>query len=219
DGQDLLVDYSVSVSRQGEFVADRITWSNRLGLKSLPLAIYFNYTLDDRRLESGDDPGNLETEEVHLVGIQLDHEGLSALIEHERVQQKLSPPTRTTRAEASYTGHWGPRLTYTVGGHIEKLSYRDAAAFDLEPGEEFQDSCGAYATLSVKLSRRTLLRLEADYTSSRGQDNDRLGRIGAVFEWKIGDLDFSVEGRHSEFKQESNAGTEDILLFNLSRRF
>ncbi len=219
NGQTVLVDYAILQGRDSRFVTDRVGWANRLQLKHLPIDVYFSYDLDDRQLRSGDDPGNLETEKIWLGGIELDYRGLNVIAEHERVDQELSPPFSETRLSGRYRRRIARNLRFSLGGNAAKLRYRETSAFGLGPGEDFQDTYGVFANLTAKPSRNTLIRLDAKYTRTRGRENDELGSIGAAFEWKYGNLDFSIEGRHNVYEQESTSGRESLVLFSISRSF
>ncbi len=219
DGQTVLVDYAVQSSHEATFATNRISWTNRLRLKHLPLSVYSDYRLNDQQLVSGDDPGNLERDKLWLGGIKLDYKGLTASVEYEVHDLLLSPPTITTRGDINYRKRFNRNLNLIMGGKASKLRYLEVAKFGLEPGRDFQDNYTVYAHIMMKLSRNMLLRVETDYMLGRGYNNETIGRIGAIFEWKYGKLDFSIEAWHKIYTQESTSGEENLLRFGITRRF
>ena len=219
DGQTVLVDYSVRVARQAEFVTDDIRWRARLKLKDLPLAFYTSVDHHDRQLAAGDDPGNLEAQTTWLTGVELDTGDLNATLEHEIIDRVLSPPTTETRFDARYRKNVNKNVTYTVGGNASHLQYQQAEEFGLEPGRDYRDVVGFFGQMKAKLAKNVLLRVEGSYDWQDGNRRQSLARLKTALEWRYGLLDFSIEGRYDVFEEESSTGTESAVLFTARRRF
>lgn len=219
DGQTVLVDYQVRTARSAEFTTDHVNWLNRLDLACMPLALYANLRLRDERLQSGEDPGNLDLDKSHVVGIELDYEGLTIALEHQETTRRLFPSSEADRVIARYHRSLGRNVSLSAGGQAERLKYLDAETFGLEPGRDVLDSFRAFGHLSIKVRHNSLVRLAVEHNQSRGRENNELTRFQISWEWTYRDLDFSVEARHNIFQQERNEGTSDAITFNLIRRF
>ena len=219
NGQTVLVDYVIVTGRNADFTTDRVVWNNRFQFKHVPLSVYVDYDLNDMRLQSGDDPGNLDKEETWLTGAEVAYKGLTFSVEREVVDQQLSPPTSETRFEIDYQQRFGRASRLSLSGRVSRLRYHEAERFGLEERRSYENACGARAQVTTKLARAVLLRVDADYTRSRGRNDIQLIELGAVLEWKFHNLDFSIEARQNEFLQESTSGRERYVFLKVSRRF
>ncbi len=219
DGQTVLVDYTAGAARDGQFRTDRINWRHRLELDDLPVALFFEYRLRDEQIESGDDPGNLDREEVYLLGSELTFNDLTLIGEYEQRNQRLFPSSTAYRARGTYDRVFDDTLAMTLGGDYERLRYKDADAFGFEPGRDFLDRYSLFGHLTTKLRRNLIVRLEASYVDLRGRENDTLGRVGASANWSLGNLDVSISGYHAVYEQEGDDGTSDYVMFTLRRSF
>ena len=219
DGETVLVDYRALVPQDATIENNYVNWTNRLALKGLPLTLYFNHRQRHQNLESGTDPGNLEKETVNLYGIEFSKGGLTAAVEHETEDSRLSPPSRANRARARYSLRLGRDVDAGVGAMAERLQYLDAAAFDLAPGRDFRDTAGANASLRARLSPNLLMSLEADYRRSKGRDNNKLAALAAALEGKFSSLDFRAEVRHNTIQQENHETDRNLVRFSISRKF
>ncbi|NIA20531.1 MAG: hypothetical protein GWP05_00875 [Anaerolineaceae bacterium] len=219
DGEIVLVDFRVRTAREAFFKTDTVGWTNRLDLKALPLAVYFNTRTRDEKLSSGDDPGNLDLETLRLLGVELDHKGLTVAVERERREHRLFPSSTADRLRGRYRGRFGRNTSFSLSGLTEQLIYDDAAAFDFEPGRDQLKTLRGNANLSTKIGRNSLLNFDAEFVRTEGRENNELVRLSVSFDWSYRDLDFSIEARHNIYQQELNEGTSDAVLFNITRRF
>ncbi len=96
DPETVLVSYSVRAGTKDTFNRTLVTWTNRLGLKWIPVWLYVNYRLRDEELTSGTDPGNLDRVATTLLGVEYRYRGLTAAVEHEMRDERLSPSSSTT---------------------------------------------------------------------------------------------------------------------------
>ncbi len=219
DPETVLVSYSVTAALQDTFNRTLIAWTNRLGLKWIPVWLYVDYRLRDEELTSGTDPGNLDRVATTLLGVEYRYQGLTATVEHEIRDERLSPSSTTDRARIQYQRKLSDALQVALGGNIERLRYSQGSKFGLAPGRDKLDVLGAFARVTARLRRSMLLLVEADYYDSTGQTNSQLTRVGVGLQGSYRSLDFSVQARHSIYQQEKTDGTRDTLSFNVSRRF
>ena len=219
DGQEVLVDFTILTSEQATWTTDHLNWTNRLQLKDLPLAFYYNYHLRDDNLVSGLDPGNLDRQRGHLAGVELSLKDLQVVLEREIRDQLLFPPWTADRVRAHYT--WRPTrdVDVAVGGGAEHLVYRNIQQFDLEPGQDTMDSLNGYGRLTAKLRADLLGLLEVEYLKTSGRENRKLTRLSVGVEWHYRDLDLSIQAREAAYQQEQNSGTTESIMFILRRRF
>ncbi len=218
-GQLVLVDYDAGAAEDAQFRTDRVNWRHRLQLKGTPIALIGEYRLRDERLQSGDDPGNLDREEVILLGVELHLDPVTLTGEYEQREQRLFPSSRAYRVRGTYDRAINDVYTLTLGGDYEKLRYTDADDFGFEPGRDFLDRYSLFGHTTVKLRRDLLARFEASFTDMRGRDNDKLARIGGSLNFRRGDLDFTISAHHEEFEQEGDDGDSDVVRFTFRRSF
>ncbi len=219
DGQLVLVDYASGAAEDGQFRTNRVNWRHRLQLKDLPIALIVEYRLRDEQLESGDDPGNLDREEVILLGAEFRVDPITLAGEYEQRDQRLFPSSRAYRFRGTYDQLIDDTLSFTIGGDYEKLRYIDADDFGFEPGRDFLDRYSLFAHSTVKLRRDLLARFEASFTDMRGRDNDKLARVGGSLNYRRGNLDFTISAHHEEFEQEGDDGESDVIRFTMRRSF
>ncbi len=219
DPETVLVSYTISQGGSFAFTTDHVIWNNRLKLKGLPLAVFYNYRLRDEQLRSGVDPENLDTQTTHQAGVELEWNDLFIGYAHEVRDQMLFPPSVSDRVDARYHRRLSRDTDLGLSGHVERLVYRQAAQFGLPPGEDFLDTIGASARVNSRLRRNLLLRLYAEYLRTEGRENDELAKFGAILEWTFRSIDLTVEARQTYYTQEQTTGTEQAILFYLRRRF
>ena len=219
DPETVLVSYSVTAALSDTFNRTLITWTNRLGLRWIPVWLYLRYHLRDEELVSGDDPGNLDRVATTLLGVEYRFRGLSAALEHEIRSERLSPSSTTDRLRVRYQQRLSDALELALGGHVERLRYSQGSKFGLAPGRDKLDVFDLFARVTTRLRRDVLLLVEADYYDSSGQTNSQLTRVGVGLQGSFRSLDFSVKARHSIYQQEQTDGTRDTLSFSVSRRF
>lgn len=219
DPQAVLVDYTVRAAVDAIWNTDYITWTNRLKLDAIPIAVYYHYRLRDDELRSGDDPGNLDKQRVHLAGAEFDHKGLNIVGEHEIRDQILFPPWTADRARARYMIRMTRDVDFTVGGMAEHLVYRNAKQFGLASGRDVLDTYNAYGRLGAKLQRNLLLRADAEYVQTKGRENRTLANVSVGLEWAYRSLEMALQARESFYEQEKNTGTSQTIMFTLRRRF
>ncbi len=219
DPETVLVSYSVTAALKDTFNRTLIAWTNRLGLRWVPVWLYFEYHLRDEELVSGDDPGNLDRIATTLLGVEYRYHGLSASAEHEIRDERLSPSSNTDRLRVRYQQRLNDALEMALGGHLERVRYSQGAKFGLAPGRDKLDVFDLFARVTTRIRRDVLLLVEADYYDSSGQTNSKLTRLGIGLRGSFRSLDFSVKARHSIFQQEMTDGSRDTLSFSVSRRF
>jgi hypothetical protein len=219
DGQTVLVDYSVQTAPRAEYDTEHFNWVHRLDLDDVPVAVYYEFRSLDDQLTSGEDPGNLDTEISHLLGMEFDYEGLRLVGEHENRDQELFPPWTADRFRGSYTHPLSRQVDMTVGGYVERIRYDEAQAFGLEEDRDHLDTRRAYARVTAKLVRNLLLHGDVEHLETRGRENRRLLQVLLGLEWRYRDLEFSIELRQAEYRQEQTDGTDSTLFFSLRRRF
>ena len=188
-------------------------------MDAIPIAVYYNYRLRDDELRSGDDPGNLDKQRVHLAGAEFDHKGLNIVGEHEIRDQILFPPWTADRARARYMIRMTRDVDFTVGGMAEHLVYRNAQQFGLASGRDVLDTYNAYGRLGAKLQRNLLLRADAEYVQTKGRENRTLANVSVGLEWAYRSLEMALQARESFYEQERNTGTSQTIMFTLRRRF
>lgn len=219
DGAVVLVDYSSGAAENARIQNNRINWRQRLQLGESPFALLSEYRLRDEKLMSGDDPGNLNREETMLFGLEYRLEPFTIVGEYETRDERLSPSSRAYRVRGTYDQVFNDTMTTTLGADYEKLNYTDAQDFNLEPGRDYLDRYRVYGHASVKLRRDLIGRLEASYSDMKGRENDRLARVGGSLDFRRGNLTFTINAYHEEYKQEDETGTSDAVRFTLRRSF
>lgn len=219
DGQLVLVDYDIAAAENARFRTDRINWRHRLQLKDLPIALIAEYRLRDEKLQSGDDPGNLDREEVILLGVEYRVDPITLAAEYEQRDQQLFPSSRAYRVRGTYDQVIDEALSLTFGGDYEKLRYDNAEEFGLEPGRDFLDRYSLFGHATVKLRRDLIARFETTYTDMRGRDNDTLARVGGSLNFRRGNLDLTISAHHEMYEQEGDEGESDVVRFSLRRSF
>jgi len=218
--QTVLVDYAVVAPENAKWTTDFSTWNNRLQLPEvIPIAIYYNFNRQADHLTSGKDPGILDIETGRLAGIQFDKWGLTITGEHETRDQKLSPPTTADRVRALYVMRLARDVDLSVGGTDERLVYRQARQFNLEPGRDRLNTLQGYARMTFRLQRSLLLHVDAEYDKTQGLQNRILKQVGVGVEWSYRDLEIQVEAKQSNYVQEKTTGQSQSLLFSVRRRF
>jgi hypothetical protein len=219
DGQTVLASYSVAASLNDTYTTDTLNWNNRINLKAIPVALYVNYHLHDQHLTSGQDPHNLDRIHDLLGGAELNWHDLLVALEYEKVDQILSPPSTAQRVRASYRRQFTRDFEGSIGGNFETLKYQDAAQFDLQNGKDFMNTLGGFLNLTYKIRANSLLRFRSEYIQTKGQQDTDLFRNSLSWEWSYEKLDFSVEGRYDLFDQEGTSGSQEVLMFNVRRKF
>jgi hypothetical protein len=219
DGQLVLVDYNAGAAENAHFQTNRIHWRQRLQLQDTPFALISEYRLRDERLESGDDPGNLDREEVILFGLEYREDPITIVGEYEQRDQRLSPSSKSYRIRGIYDQVINDAMNMTFGADYERLDYTNADEFNFEPGRDFLERYGIFGHSTVKLRRDLLARFEASFSDMQGRDNDRLARIGASLNFRRGNMSFTVSGFHEEYEQENETGDSDVIRFTLRRSF
>jgi hypothetical protein len=219
DGDVVHVDYTATASRDAVYFTDRLTWTNRLALKKLPITLYGDVRVRNEDLVRGDDPDNLEHQHECLLGAEVTIRDFTLMLEREFRDRELSPPSLTHRARANYRRTIGRNVELWLNAYAERLRHQQADRFGLGKDGDFLNSEGANAQVTTKLGRRTLLRLMSDYSRSRGRENRMLFRNSVSLEWKQGKLDFSVDGRYDIFEQEDTEGNAASLRFSMKREF
>ena len=219
DPQTVLVDYTVRAATDAIWDTEHVGWTNRLRFDAIPIALYYNYRLRDDQLQSGDNPGNLDKQRVHLVGAEFDYKNLDIIGEYEARRQVLFPPWNAERARARYILRLAQDVDFTVGALVEHLVYLDAQQFNLPPNRAFLDTASAYGRLGAKLQRNLLFRADAEYIQTKGRENRTLANINVGLEWAYRSLEMAITARESFYDQEKNTGTSESILFTLRRRF
>lgn len=219
DGETVLVDYNARVARDATFRTDRLHWENRLQLKKLPVTLYHDSTFINEDLEEGDNPGNLDHEREHLLGVEVDFKGLVVAYEHEIRDQNLSPSSVTDRVRADYHRSIGGRFDFTLGALAENISYSASGGQMLEPGDERLKTLGGHAAFNTKIGRNTLLSFDSSYVKISGRENDALFRNTASLRWQYGKLDISIEANYDAYEQEQTTGNSHGVMFYLRRSF
>ncbi|MFO8015056.1 MAG: hypothetical protein R6X20_17350 [Phycisphaerae bacterium] len=219
DGQVVLVDYTVQTAPRAEYDTEHLNWLHRLDLDAVPVAVYYEFRSLDDQLTSGEDPGNLDTEVSHLLGAELDHEGLRLVAEHEDRDQELFPPWTANRLRGSYTHPVSRQVDLSVGGYLERIEYEEAQAFGLEEDRDHLDTQRAYARVTAKLVRNLLVHGGVEHLETSGRENRRVLQVQCGLEWRYRDLEFSIDVRQAEYRQEQTDGTDRTLFFSLRRRF
>ena len=219
DGEVVLVDYNARVARNATFRTDRLHWGNRLQLAKLPVALYHDSNYVNEDLEEGDNPGGLDHQREHLLGVEIDLKGLILAYEHERRLENLSPSSVTHRVRADYHRSVGGRFDFTVGALAEDVTYSASGDQMLEPGDERLKTLGAHAAFSTKIGRNTLLSFDSSYLKTTGRENDTLFRNVGSLRWQYGKLDFSIDVNYDVYEQEQTTGTSYGVMFTLKRSF
>ncbi len=219
NGQLVLVDYEAGAAENAKFRTDRINWRHRLQLKDTPFALIAEYRLRDEVLQSGDDPGNLDREEVILLGVEYRVDPITLAGEYERRDQLLFPSSTAYRVRGTYDQVIDDATTLTFGGDYEKLRYANAEEFGLEPGRDFLDRYSLFGHATTKLRRDLIARFEASLTDTRGRNNDRLARFGGSLDFRRGNLDVTISAAHEVYEQEGDEGDSDVVRFTLRRSF
>lgn len=219
NGQLVLVDYEAGAAEDARFQTNRIHWRQRLQIQDTPFALISEYRLRDEKLRSGDDPGNLDRDEIILFGLEFREDPFTIVGEYEQRDQRLSPSSVSYRVRGTYDQVFNDTMTTTVGADYEELRYTDAEDFDFEPGRDFLDRYSVFAHSTVKLRRDLLTRFEASFSDMRGRDNDQLARVGVSLDYRRGNLSFTISGYHEEYEQEDETGESDVVRFTLRRSF
>ncbi len=219
NGQLVLVDYNAGAAEDAEFQTNRINWRQRLQILDSPYALISEYRLRDERLQSGDDPGNLDREEIILFGLEYREDPFTIVGEYEQRDQRLSPSSKSYRIRGSYDNVFSDTVSTTLGGDYERLNYTNADEFDFEPGRDFLERYGIFGHTTVKLRRDLITRFEASFSDMRGRDNDQLARVGVSLNYRRGNLNFTISGYHEEYEQEEETGESDVVRFTLRRTF
>ncbi len=219
DGQSVLASYSVSAALDDTYTTDTFNWNNRLNLKAIPLALYVNYHLCDQDLTSGQNPNNLDKIHDLLGGAEVNWHDLNVTGEYETRDQILSPPWVAERVRASYHRQIARDFEGSIGANYETLQYSQAAKFGLGPGENYLDTTGGFLNLTAKIHSNSLVRFRSEFLQTKGQQDTLLFRNSISWEWSYEKLDFSVEYRHDIFNEEGTDGTQDVLMFNVRRKF
>ena len=219
DGQTVLASYSVSAALDDTYATDTFNWNNRINLKALPLALYVNYHLRDQNLTSGQDPNNLDKIHDLLCGAEVNWRDLVVAAEYETIDQILSPPSVAQRVRASYHRKIARDFEGSIGANAETVKYEQATKYGLEPGQDVLNTVGGFLNLTYKIQPNSLLRFRSEFLQTTGQQDTLLFRNSISWEWSYEKLDFSVEARHDIFKQEDTSGTQDVLMFNVRRKF
>ncbi len=219
DGQLVLVDYEVEAAENANIQTNRIHLRQRLQIQDTPFALLTEYRLRDEKLLSGDDPGNLDRQEIIMFGLEYHEDPFTIVGEYEQRDQRLSPSSVSYLVRGTYDQVFNDTMTTTIGADYENLDYTDAEDFDLEPGRDFLDRYGVFAHTTVKLRRDLLTRFEASYNDMKGRDNNKLARIGASLNYRRGNLNFTISGYHEEYEQEDETGDNDVIRFTLRRSF
>ena len=219
DGQTILANYTISASLDDTYATDTFNWNNRINLKALPLALYVNYHLRDQKLTSGEDPNNLDKVHDLLGGAEVNWRDLLVTAEYEKRDQILSPPSDAERVRASYRRQFTHDFEGSIGANAETLKYQEAAKFGLEPGKDVLNTVGGFLNLTWKIRGNSLVRFRSELLQTSGQQDTKLFRNAISWEWSYQKLDFSVEARHDIFDQEGTSGTQDVLMFNVRRKF
>jgi hypothetical protein len=215
----MLVDYTVLAAKNATWNTDQLNWTSRLQLESVPVALYYTFHSRNDRLQSGDNPGNLDKQQGHLFGVELTPGDLRVILEHEIRDQLLYPPWTADRVRASYV--WRPTrdIDVSIGAGAEHMTYRDTAAFALEPGQGTLDTLSAYGRLTAKLRSDLLFHTEAELMKTSGRENRNLAQLSLGLDWHYRDLDLSVQAREAVYQQEQNRGTLQSLMLLVKRRF
>ncbi len=219
DGQTVLVRYTAAVSPDAETTTDRLGTTHRLELDDLPVALFAEFRLDDEYLLNGENPGNLDTVTVLLGGVEITLLGIITTYEHEMRDQKLSPPTISDRVNVRYTRSLTPDADLSLGGQFEHTQYLQAQEFGLTDDERSETSITAFAVSTIRLNRRTLLRVFGDVSDNRGRNQDFIARIGLGFEWRYRDLEVMLDARHDIFEQNNDEGSSNLVTLRITRRF
>jgi hypothetical protein len=219
DGQVLLVDYTVLAAKNATWTTDQLNWTTRLQLEKVPVAFYYGFHLRNDNLQSGDNPGNLDKQQGHLVGVELSPGDLRVILEHEIRNQLLYPPWTADRVRASYL--WRPTrdIDVSVGAGAEHLVYSRAGSFALEPGQSTLDTLNAYGRLTAKLRSDLLFHTEAEFMKTSGRENRNLAQVSLGLDWHYRDLDLSVQAREAVYQQEQNQGSLQSIMLLVKRRF
>lgn len=218
-GETVRVRYTAAVSLDGDFTTDRLSTTHRLELDDLPVALFVEYRLEDEYLLTGADPGNLETQTVLLTGIEITLFEVVTTYEHEIRNQELSPPTVADRVHVRYTKPFTPDIDLSLGGQFEHIEFLRGDAFGLTAQEQSETSITAFAVSTMRLNRRTLLRLFSDVTDSRGRNENFIARIGLGLEWRYRDLEVLLDARHDIFAQNDDEGSSNLVSLRITRKF
>jgi hypothetical protein len=217
-GQTVLVDYTADAARDADFHTDLFNWSHRIDFDQIPIAIFGSYRLRDEVLDSGDDPGNLDREEVYLVGADLLLDPVTLTGEYEIRNERLFPSSTAYRFRGDLIQAM-EGYSVGAGAHYENRQYQDAQSFGFDPGEEFLETYGAFANAATKLNRNLLLRLDGSYLKTRGRENTELAAIGASAVWSYGNMELSIGASYEIFEQEGDEGDSILLNFAVRRSF
>ncbi len=218
-GDVVLVDYAAQIARDAEFTTDRAEWSQRLRLKDVPISLYTDLRLRDENLTSGQDPGNLDRRRSAKAGAEYRHQGVTVSIEHEVRDQDLSPPTVATRARARVRKYLNRDVRVSLSARAERLDYKHADRFGLDPGSDFSEILGARAGLTAKLGRKTLIKLKSGASRNRGRNERTLFKNEASLEWKYGKLDLSIKARYNWLEQDQTERDSVTVMFVIKREF
>ena len=183
DGSNVLVDYQTLIARNADFTTDTLNWNNRLQLKPLPVALYTRTRYFNEQLQSGEDPGNLDKRLVSLFGAELDYRGLTLTGEYEMRNEELFPDSTTSRFRARYRRNIAGQTDFSAGAQYEFISFTNTESFGFEPDENTLKTMGAFANVTSRIHRTTLIRLGTDYLETSGRENDMLLRFTAGLEW------------------------------------
>ncbi len=220
DGETVLVDYSALAARDAAIFTDTISWSHRIDLEALPVALYGHYRLREQSLVSGTDPGNLQRDEGWLVGLELTPiEGLLLAGEYESRRLRLTPGWDAWRVRASYQHSFDPRTNLIVSADYQSLQYHDPARFGLLPGRDFLDTVSANARFTSRLTDQLLLRLDGSYRQNWGRQRDEMIRFGGSLLWQVRQMEVNLDAGIEQWRQENTRGTRAMVGLRVSREF
>ncbi|MDD4891308.1 MAG: hypothetical protein PHU85_15410 [Phycisphaerae bacterium] len=219
DGGQVLVTYNIEVPKDATWMNEPLNWDNRLRIKNTPFSVFYNFRELEQELIKGLDPGSLNPSRAQLFGADMDYKGFSAEIEHEIVDQLLSPPTRANRGRVGYNRRLDPNTDLSLGASVSRLVYQNPQAFGILPGRDFLNSEALFARLNMRLNQRTTLDIGGEFNKNDGQQKDSLARLTARLMWRYRQLEFSLEAKDSLYTREATTGNEQSVFFKLSRRF
>src|SRR5690606_6827692 len=184
DGATVLVDYTVTQAQDAQFTEDRLVWSHRLEIDRFHVAPYLILQYFNQDLVSGDDPGNLNRTTSITLGIDYNHDGLFASYEFETLDSQISLSYDAHRLRGSYYRTFGRDVTLTLGADAEWLTYTNADAFGLEPGEDFRNTYHAFGQFTQRINKSTLWRVRVDGRDISGRQTTRHAEISSGLEWQ-----------------------------------
>lgn len=218
-GETVLVDYTAPAVGFAEYEQRLIDWRTRFDFDNVPLSVYTRVRWREQMLTGGNDPGNLDTEHVYLFGAELHPDPWRLVAEYERREHVIFPSWWAYRARLGYTDVIDAAVSVNLGLEYEMLQYINPEEFDIDPGEDFLETYGAFANITTKLRRDLLLRAEALYYDTRGRDDDLLARLGGGLVWERGQLSVELDGHFDIWEQQVDHGTSLVLELFVRREF